>query len=182
MSEGQRPLKITEDLDRYLKFQYVQVESNYWLSPLEYFKKKVYNVRQCDERDFITVDDNPKKSLYNDWKSYSILCPDIPANDDFKLEGDNSMMKSQNYQFEIHYCNSTERKEKNLSPCYDLNKTKEYIQDIQINLWTAQFEIDYHIYDKKPLYINQQILKTTLLSPKEIQRSQISLIQSTYET
>ena len=45
MSEGQRALKINDDLDRYLKFQYVQVESNYWRPPSEYFKKKHYNVR-----------------------------------------------------------------------------------------------------------------------------------------
>ena len=92
------------------------------------------------------------------------------------------MMKSQNYQFEIHYCNSTERQEKKLSDCHNITEIQEYIQDIQINLWAAQFEIDYHTYDKRPLYINQQILKTTLLSPNEIQRSQISLIQNTYET
>ena len=73
------------------------------------------------------------------------------------------MMVSQNFQLEISYCNSTERKEKNLTDCFEKTVIDKYVKDIQIDLWTVQHNIDYDRYNTEPVFISQKVLKSTLL-------------------
>ena len=82
-SEGLRALKMDDELARYIKFHYGQVHSNYWNKPEDFYEKKPYAARQCNKDDFISLPDEAPDKVYNAWKQYSVLCPDIPDGDDF---------------------------------------------------------------------------------------------------
>ena len=92
------------------------------------------------------------------------------------------MMISQNFQFQVSYCNSTERKLNKKSDCHPKPDIDKYIRDIQIDLWAAEYNIDYDVYNTAPVFVSQKVLKTTLLDPAIIQRTQVSLVKHSYQT
>ena len=50
--------------------------------------------RQCTVDDFIDDHDEKGPELYDSWAGFSLICPDMPEDNDFYLEGNQAMMKS----------------------------------------------------------------------------------------
>jgi hypothetical protein len=44
--------------------------------------------------DFIDDHDEKGPELYDSWAGFSLICPDMPEDNDFYLEGNQAMMKS----------------------------------------------------------------------------------------
>ena len=72
------------------------------------FNNSNYKIRQCTKDDFAQVEGADDK-FYQLWEGYSLLCPDIPKGDGFKLQGSPASMISKNFQFSIKKCLNSQK-------------------------------------------------------------------------
>ena len=71
---------LTADLEKYIKLDFIEETNDYYASdPTKSVKKRHFKAKNCTQSDF----GKSKKDMKNfqDWKGYSLICPDIKAED-----------------------------------------------------------------------------------------------------
>ena len=80
--------------------------------------------------------------IFEDWTSnnstkVNILCPNLPDNKQFSLQGQETSWVTKNIMFKISICNSTERLLQGKSKCYEPSVIQKYLKEIEVEFWSC---------------------------------------------
>lgn len=99
--------------------------------------------------------------MWATWAGISIICPDFSSGGKIMLYGDPSMMKSQSYEIRIGECRGKSRNGKN---CKGGNEIKNYVKDVQVDVWATFESMDFNEYEKMPTFLLQDIYTSSILT------------------
>ena len=160
----------TGDLDlsdpemyRYIDIKFVNQFVD-WTKPADAgrYTNKYFKARPCEQKDFGTTPDSV--DIFHTWDGFTIVCPEIEDGDGFTIKGDLGSMLSKKMNMVVERCNNTARLELGLSECYNKTEIEEYIEDLQVDVWTQFEKINYQEYEGKPIYRVQDIVGSFLMS------------------
>ena len=132
--------------------------------------KKRYEARNCTPEEFGS---KPwEKAFYDSWDGFSIICPDIPEGEHFKLEGDNNKMHGQYYEFTMDRCTDDPEKP-NKPKCKKPEEINNFIETFQIQAWQIYYKIDFSKMTDHPTFkvmeiISQQYLKKDMITAQKL--------------
>ena len=85
-----------------------------------------------------------------------MLCPDIPKGDGLMLQGTPASMITKNFSFSVKKC----KNRKTCKPEHEINK---WIEDVQVDSWVVQQNMDFEEYDGDPIFYNMKYIRSWLL-------------------
>ena len=110
--EGTTPVWFEKDeVQRYLDVHYDQRYDDWYLPADQRYKFEHIGAKQCELSDFIRGygDEALAQRKLDDWKGFSLICPDLSGDKDMKIKGNMHSMKASVAQMSVRKCNNTVR-------------------------------------------------------------------------
>jgi hypothetical protein len=110
---------------------YFAQETIDWSKPFsQRYSQTRIPAKECTKADF---GDHPKQiSVFENWRGFSLICPDLQAEEGFYIKGDSDSMVTHSYQFQIDRCNNTIQHQMGRQACHSNHLIDNWIKDVDI--------------------------------------------------
>lgn len=131
-------------LTAHLTVTAVQQDIDWYKVNTDQFNIETYfRMRRCTQDDF--GDDALAEKLFASWAGYMIMCPELVNEDGKELtfSGAKGMMRTSSVTFRVEKCRQGSR-------CRSEQEINEYIQDISVQTWIIQEQINFRDQQGRP--------------------------------
>jgi len=129
----------------------------------------------CTQEDF--GEDAISKEYFEMWAGFELICPKFAKDGGFFVQGEPVSMVSSTFEFNINRCTKG-----NGRVCKSDKEIEAFINDIELDVWHLQLNMDFSKFDKKsgPVFKSMDLLYSNFLRHNEILVLNISLMKNLY--
>jgi len=129
----------------------------------------------CTVEDF--GNDTKSEEYFSAWAGFDLICPKFEPGEGFFVEGEPISMISSNFVFNINRCTKG-----NGHVCKSDKEIEDFINDIQIDVWHLQYNMDFTKFNMTtgPIFKSMDLLYSNFLRHDEILFLNMSLMKNLY--
>ena len=140
--------------------------------------------RLCKEDDFSKNAEYMEIFQKGIFVSLNLYCPAFELyNQNVTISGSKNNMRQKYFEFQISRCDRGKSSKDGINhTCASDKEIDEYIQDLEVSVYTMSQIVDFTIYGSEPTFSIQKYLGSTLMDDKFVMVDDISLELNTVET